>query len=145
MRLLKQVSRQVGDNEYLKWTIIVPPSQVEQLGWDEGEELESYVRGKTLFVKPLVKRKEKPEKMSYQDFKEKVSALLSTEPEGLSWTEIRRKLQLPQKVPNNLWVRMMEKDLGLLRQLDNKTARVIWTLANLRKEAPQNERREENE
>jgi len=136
MRLQKQVSRQVGDSEYLKWTIIVPPSQVEELGWNEGEELESYVKGKTLLVKPLVKHNERPKRISYRDFKEKVAALLSTEPEGLSWTEIRQKLQLPQKVPNNLWVRMMEKDIGLLRRLDNKTAKVIWKLEGLKKEAP---------
>jgi len=135
LRLLRQVSRQVGDNEYLKWTIIVPPSQVEELGWNEGEELESHVRGKTLLVKPLVKRKEIPKRMSYLDFKERVSALLSTKPEGLSWTEIRQKLLLPQKVPNNLWVRMMEEELGLLRRLDNKTAKVIWKLDGM-KEAP---------
>jgi antitoxin component of MazEF toxin-antitoxin module len=136
MRLLKQVSRQVGDSEYLKWTIIVPPSQVQELGWNEGEELESIVKGKTLLVKPLVRRNEKPERMSYRDFKDKISALLIAEPEGLSWTEIRQKLQLPQKVPNNLWVRTLEQETGLLRRLDNKTAKVIWKLEGQKKETP---------
>jgi len=136
MRLLKQVSRLIGDNEYSKWIIIVPPSQVEELGWKEGEELESYVKGKSLSIIPQTKQKEKPQKMSYLEFRDKISALLSTEKEGLSWTEIRQKLQLPQKVPNNLWVSMMEKDIGLLRQLDIKTAKVVWRLEGAKKEAP---------
>jgi len=126
MHLLRQISRLVGDNEYSKWIIIIPPSQVKELGWKEGEEFESYVRGKALMIKPLGKRKGKPQRMSYLDFKERVASLLNAEPKGLSWTEIRERLALPQKVPNNLWVRMMEKDIGLLRQLDNKTAKVIW-------------------
>jgi len=136
MRLLKQVSRQIGDSEYLKWMIIVPPSQVEELGWKEGEELESYVRGKSLLIRPLTGQREKPLKMSYLHFKEKIFALLNTEPEGLSWTEIRQRLQLPQKVPNNLWVSMMEKDIGLVRMLDNKTAKVIWKIEGAKKETP---------
>jgi len=136
MRLLKQVSRLIGDNEYSKWIIIVPPSQVEELGWKEGEELESCVKGKSLLIKPQTKEKEKPPKMSYLEFRDKISALLSTEKEGLSWTEIRQKLLLPQKVPNNLWVSMMEKDIGLLRQLDIKTAKIIWKLEGAKKEAP---------
>jgi len=136
MRLLKQVSRQIGENEYSKWIIIVPPSQVEELGWKEGEELESYIKGRSLLIRLAIKQKEKPQKMSYLDFKEKILALLKTEPNGLSWTEIRQKLQLPQKVPNNLWVSMMEKDIGLLRRLDNKTAKIIWKLESSKKEAP---------
>lgn len=136
MRLLKQVSRLIGDNEYSKWIIIVPPSQVEELGWKESEELESYVKGKSLVIKPQAQPKEKPQRISYLEFREKIASLLSTEKEGLSWTEIRQRLQLPQKVPNNLWVSMMERDIRLSRQLDVKTAKVVWRLEGAKKEAP---------
>lgn len=128
MRLQRQVSRQVDGNEYAKWIIVIPPSHIEELGWVEGMELESYVKGKILVVRPQTKTKEKPKKMSYGEFKEKILELLRTEPAGLSWTEIRNRLSLPQKVPNNLWVRMMEKDIGLIRILDNKTAKTVWRL-----------------
>jgi len=141
MHLLRQVSRQVGDNEYCKWIVIVPPSQVEELGWKEGEELESFVKGESLLVRPLVIQKHKPQKMSYAQFKEKISTILKTEREGLSWTELRERLRLPQKVPNNLWVKMMEEDIGLLRQPDNRTGKVIWKLQALREEPPKRERR----
>jgi antitoxin component of MazEF toxin-antitoxin module len=137
MRLLKQVSRMIGENEYSKWIIIVPPSQVEELEWKEGEELESHVKGKSLLIRPLTTKKESPRKMSYLDFREKIATVLKTEPNGLSWTEIRQRLQLPQKVPNNLWVATMEREIGLLRKLDSKTAKVIWKLERTEMEAPQ--------
>jgi bifunctional DNA-binding transcriptional regulator/antitoxin component of YhaV-PrlF toxin-antitoxin module len=128
MQLQKQISRIVNGNEYTKWIIVIPPSQIEELGWKEGMELESYAKGKGLIVKPQTKPKVKPKKMSYEEFRDKISSILKTEPNGLSWSEIRDGLKLPQKVPNNLWVRMMEKDIGLVRKLDNKTAKTIWRL-----------------
>lgn len=128
MRLMRQISRQVGGNEYAKWMIIIPPSAVEELGWEEGQELESQVKGRILVVKPQGKRKEKPKKMAYEEFRDKVKRVLRTKPQGLTWTEIRNTLKLPQKVPNNLWVRMMEKDIGLVRELDNRTGKKTWRL-----------------
>lgn len=128
MRLMRQISRHVGDNEYAKWIIIVPPSDVEKLGWSEGQELESQVKGRMLVIKPQGKRKAKPKKMAYEEFRDKIKELLKTEPLGLTWTDIRNTLKLPQKVPNNLWVRMMENDIGLVRELDIKTAKKTWRL-----------------
>jgi len=128
LQLQRQISRIVNGNEYAKWIIVIPPSQIEELSWKEGMELESYVKGKALVVKPQIKPKEKPKKMSYEEFRDKISGILKTEPGGLSWTEIRDRLKLPQKVPNNLWVRKMEKDIGLVRMLDHKTAKTIWRL-----------------
>ena len=138
MRLMRQISRHVGDNEYAKWVIIVPPSDVEKLGWKEGQELESQVKGRILVIKPQGKRKEKPKKMAYEEFRDKIEGLLKTEPLGLTWTDIRNTLKLPQKVPNNLWVRMMEKDIGLVRELDTKTAKKTWRLhTSTHKDPPQ--------
>jgi len=128
MQLQRQISRIVDGNEYAKWIIVIPPSQIEELGWNEGMELESSAKRKTLVVRPQARPREKPKKMSYEEFRERISEILKRKPEGLSWTEIRDRLKLPQKVPNNLWVRMMEKDIGLVRTLDNKTAKTIWRL-----------------
>lgn len=128
MKLMRHVSRQVGSNEYAKWMIIIPPADIRELGWKEGQELESHVRGRILTIKPQAKQKEKPKKIAYQEFRDKIKGLLQTRPQGLTWTEIRNTLRLPQKVPNNLWVRMMERDIGLVRELDNKTAKKTWRL-----------------
>lgn len=57
MRLQKQLSRKIGNKEYPKWVIIVPPRQIDALEWKEGEYLESEVNSKELII-----RKENPQK-----------------------------------------------------------------------------------
>jgi bifunctional DNA-binding transcriptional regulator/antitoxin component of YhaV-PrlF toxin-antitoxin module len=57
MKLQRQLSRKVGDKEYPKWVITIPPKQIEALGWKEGEYLESEVNSQELTV-----RRENPKK-----------------------------------------------------------------------------------
>jgi len=57
MRLQKQLSRKVGNKEYPKWVIIVPPKQVDALGWKEAEYLESEINDQELII-----RRENPQK-----------------------------------------------------------------------------------
>jgi bifunctional DNA-binding transcriptional regulator/antitoxin component of YhaV-PrlF toxin-antitoxin module len=57
MKLQKQLSRKYGGKEYPKWVIIVPPKRIKELGWEEGEPLETEVEGKRLIIK-----KENPQK-----------------------------------------------------------------------------------
>lgn len=62
----------------------------------------------------------------YEKFKIQIEAILKAEPKGLTWTEIKQRLNLPQRVPNNRWVRQMEMDIGLTR---TKEARgTVWRL-----------------
>jgi hypothetical protein len=62
--------------------------------------------------------------MTYEEFRDSIQKELKKNADGLTWTEIRVKLKLPQKVPNNKWVRRMEKDIGLLRVRD--LMGVVW-------------------
>jgi hypothetical protein len=41
VRLQKQKTRVVNGKEYFRWSVVIPPKKVEELGWDEGMELES--------------------------------------------------------------------------------------------------------
>lgn len=50
MRLQKQLSRKVGNKEYPKWVITIPPKQIETLGWMEGEFLESEINDQELVI-----------------------------------------------------------------------------------------------
>ena len=55
--------------------------------------------------------------LTYDVFRDKiVEVLRQTSP--LTWTEIRTKASLPQKFPNNEWVRRLERDIGLDRNKD---------------------------
>ena len=51
MKLQKQLSRKVGDKEYPKWVIAIPPKQIDELGWKEGLPLESEVSDNQLLIK----------------------------------------------------------------------------------------------
>ena len=51
MKLQKQLSRKIGDKEYTKWVITIPPKQIDALGWSEGEYLESELNGQDLIIK----------------------------------------------------------------------------------------------
>ncbi len=127
VRLQRRASRVVNGFVYTKWIITIPPSDIEKLQWKEGDELESEVKDNVLVLKKSEKPPEAKEpKMSYEQFKRAIAGVLSATPDGLSWTDIRERLSLPQRVPNNLWVRMMERDINLLRIKDVKTGKTLW-------------------
>jgi len=50
MKLQKQLSRKVGDVEYAKWVLVVPPNIIEKLKWKEGQELEVKIKENSLVV-----------------------------------------------------------------------------------------------
>jgi len=41
MRLQKQKTRTVNGKKYFRWTVVIPPNRIDELGWNEGTELES--------------------------------------------------------------------------------------------------------
>jgi bifunctional DNA-binding transcriptional regulator/antitoxin component of YhaV-PrlF toxin-antitoxin module len=45
------MSRRYKGREYPKWMITIPPRQVEELGWNEGEFLESDVASQELVIR----------------------------------------------------------------------------------------------
>ena len=52
MKLQKQLSRKVGNKEYAKWVITLPPSKIEAVGWKEGQELEEVVKDGKIILRP---------------------------------------------------------------------------------------------
>jgi bifunctional DNA-binding transcriptional regulator/antitoxin component of YhaV-PrlF toxin-antitoxin module len=52
MRLQKHLSRKVGNKEYTKYQVVIPSEHIEELGWEEGQELEPEVKGKKLVISP---------------------------------------------------------------------------------------------
>jgi hypothetical protein len=95
--------------------------------WKAGDELEAQVRENYLVVKKVEdEEREKGKKMSYDEFKKKIEEVLKIESEGLTWTGIKEKAKLQQKVPNNMWVKMMESEIGLVRE--KRERRTIWRL-----------------
>ncbi len=56
--------------------------------------------------------------LTYEVFSKKIAQTLKAHAGPLTWTEIRTKASLPQKFPNNEWVRRLERDIGLQRTKD---------------------------
>lgn len=52
MKLQKQLSRKVNEKEYPKYTIVISPKDIGELGWKEGEELEPEIKKDRLILKP---------------------------------------------------------------------------------------------
>ena len=50
MKLQKQLSRKVGNKEYPKCVITIPPKQIKTLGWTEAEVLESEINDQELII-----------------------------------------------------------------------------------------------
>ncbi len=52
---------------------------------------------------------------TYEAFRDAVRSALEQERRPLTWTEIRTVAKLPQKFPNNRWVRDLERAISLTR------------------------------
>lgn len=50
MKLQKQMSRKIGNTEYAKWVLVIPPKIVEEAKLKEGEELRAKVKGEKLII-----------------------------------------------------------------------------------------------
>ncbi len=53
--------------------------------------------------------------MRYFDFRSKILSELQSNPDGLTWSELKQRLDLPYKKPCPTWIGQMEKDNGLKR------------------------------
>lgn len=130
MKLQRTYSYKYKDTPRYKYIISIPEKIIHDIGWEPGSELEIKQRGENLVVrfkaKPSSKaRKDSAPTMAFEEFQEKIVTLLSNK-QRLTWTQLRKILELPQIVPNNKWVTRMEKEIGLVRLKDKKG--IVWQL-----------------
>jgi len=52
VKLQKQLSRKVGNEEYSKLVVVIPPEKIKEIGWKEGFELEVVVKDGKIVIKP---------------------------------------------------------------------------------------------
>jgi len=50
MRLQKQKTREVKGKEYFRWTVVIPPAKIRELGWREGQELRQRLKKGKLVI-----------------------------------------------------------------------------------------------
>jgi len=51
VRLQKQKTRVVKGKEYFRWTVVIPPKKIDELGWNDGTELESKTKKGRLILR----------------------------------------------------------------------------------------------
>ncbi len=51
VKLQRRLGRKYQGKEYVKWIVVIPPKQVRELQWGEGETLEGVVKGQALILR----------------------------------------------------------------------------------------------
>ena len=65
--------------------------------------------------------------MKYLEFKQRIEAELRRNPAGLTWNEIRDRLDLPYDRPCPTWLKQLEDDIRLSRAKGSGRA-LVWTI-----------------
>jgi len=64
--------------------------------------------------------------LRYVEFRDAICRELGRSVNGLTWSELRERLDLPYRTPCPEWVRRMEKEDGLVRTAGSGRAHVWW-------------------
>ena len=56
MYLQKQLSKKVGDKEYSKYVLVIPPSIIEKIKWKGGDELSIEIKEEKLIINKNIER-----------------------------------------------------------------------------------------
>ena len=65
--------------------------------------------------------------MRYVDFRDLIQKELRRNPAGLTWAELRQRLDLPYDRPCPTWVQQMSREVGLSRSKGSGRAH-LWRL-----------------
>lgn len=134
MKLQKVAAYTYRNKLHHKYIITIPEETIQQLNWEEGSELKHEIKDNSLVITflsiPIKEQMKISEpKMSYEEFKDNIKTTLQYNDNGMTWTELKNELKLEQVVPNNKWVRQMEKDIGLIRLKDIRG--IVWRLRHV--------------
>ena len=66
--------------------------------------------------------------MRYVDFRDAIQSELRRSPEGLTWVQLKDRLDLPCDRPCQTWVYRMEEEIGLTRERGTERA-FVWKLS----------------
>lgn len=134
-KLIRSLTRR-EPREYWKHLVAIRNDIVEQAGWCPNQELGGRVVGKGRVVLYSVADQPKMNRVSYPKVREFVREALQSSPRATTWSEIREKFPSLPKRPVALWVRMLDRDIGLCRSLESKTSRMLRTIVSEPQNSP---------
>ena len=129
MKLQRHFAYTYRGKRHYKNVITIPDDIVNKVGWNIGDEIKIAVQENKLLLEATPTRISKSIAMAkdpYEDFRDEVKKILESKPEGFSWIQIKKELQLSQRAPYHKWVKKMEKDIGLVRE--KKGSQTIWRI-----------------
>lgn len=53
MKLQTRVNKKIGDKEYKQNWVVIAPKDLENLKWEQDQELKAVVKGNKLIIEPL--------------------------------------------------------------------------------------------
>jgi hypothetical protein len=65
--------------------------------------------------------------MRYVDFRDRIRRELKRKPSGLTWMELRERLDLPYERPCPTWTKQLENEIDL-RRAKGKGRALVWTI-----------------
>ena len=129
MKLQRHFAYTYKDKRHYKNVLTIPDNIINELGWNIGDEIEMTAKGDALLLQATPTPMSRPiavAKDPYEDLRDEIKKILESRPQGLTWTQIKKRLQLSQRAPYHKWVRRMERDIGLVRE--KKGSKTIWRL-----------------
>lgn len=72
MRIHKVINRVYEGTVYYRWVLSIPPKNIRELGWVDGQELETVVRGSSLWVQPSLRPRARPRTRRAEAIEEEV-------------------------------------------------------------------------
>jgi len=54
--------------------------------------------------------------MRYTEFRDQIQQELRRDPSGITWVELKDRLNLPYKTPCPTWVHRLENEIALIRE-----------------------------
>jgi hypothetical protein len=64
--------------------------------------------------------------MTYIDFRSRIEQALMSSPAGLTWSELKTRLDLPYEKPCYTWIARLEQDIALTRWREGRS--IVWKL-----------------
>jgi bifunctional DNA-binding transcriptional regulator/antitoxin component of YhaV-PrlF toxin-antitoxin module len=131
MQVQRRKTIKYGTKQHHQDYITIPAELSETLGLQPGQVMKCTLNGNgnsLTYTKTAEKANSK--KMGYGEWRDRVKEFTpSTGEPGKTYEQIRREGDIPLRTAPALWVKLAETELGLVRNRDKKSHRVLWSLS----------------
>lgn len=125
---LQRIETRRGDKIYVKHQVVIPNKIVAQAGWKPRDIINVDFDRKGRVVLSASSPRPRYEKVTYDQLRDAVKQILVSEPSGLTWSGIRKKMPTLPSKPSAIWVKRMEIEIGLNRTIERETYHTLWRI-----------------